>query len=251
MWDRPDILNRLADLLVTAAALAAIYGAVHLVVRLPVFPLHEVRVTTVLTHLRSEDIETMIRREIKGNFFTLDLAATRAAFEKMPWVREAGVRRRWPARLDVTLVEHVPLARWGNLALVNTHGEVFGAQYEGDLPIFVGPAESAKEIAIQYEYFRRSLAAIDKTPVQVRLSPRRAWEVRLDGGPTLELGRERVEARLERFVAAYGRTLGRLGRRIDYVDLRYTNGFAVRIPELRFEKTEPKRHRSAQGRDRT
>ena len=245
MWDRPDTLNRFADLLVTVAALAALYGAAHFVVRLPVFPLHEVRVTSALTHLTSEDIETMIKREIKGNFFTLDLAATRAAFEKLPWVRKAGVRRHWPARLDVTLEEHVPLARWGNLALVNTHGEVFEARYDWDLPVFVGSAESAKEIAIQYEYFRRSLAAIGKTPVQVQLSARRAWEVRLDGGPTLELGREQVEARLARFVAAYSRSLGRLGRRIDYVDLRYSNGFAVRIPELRFEKAEPKRRRSA------
>jgi len=245
MWDRPDILNRFADLLVTVAALAAFYGVAHFLVRLPVFLLHEVRVTSALTHLTTEDIATMTQREIKGNFFTLDLAATRAAFEKLPWVRKAGVRRHWPARLEVTLEEHVPLARWGNLALVNTHGEVFEARYDGDLPVFVGPAESAKEIAIQYEYFRRSLAAIGKIPVRVQLSARRAWEVRLDGGPTLELGREQVEARIARFVAAYSRSLGRLERRIDYVDLRYSNGFAVRIRELRFEKTEPKRRRSA------
>lgn len=245
MWDRPDVLNRLADMLVAGAVLLAIYGAVHVVVRLPLFPLREVRVASALTHVTSEDIETVIKREIKGNFFTLDLAATRAAFEKLPWVRKGGVRRHWPARLDVTLEEHAPLARWGKRALVNTHGEVFEAVYAGALPVFVGPTESAKEIAIQYEYFRRSLAAIGKTPVQVRLSPRRAWEVRLDSGPTLELGRERVEARLAQFVAAYSRTLGRLERRIDYVDLRYANGFAVRIPELRFEKAEPKRRPSA------
>ena len=245
MWDRPDLLNCLADLLVTVAVLLAIYGAVQVVVRLPLFALREVRVASALTHVTSEDVETMIKREIKGSFFTLDLAAARAAFEKLPWVRKVGVRRHWPARLDVTLEEHAPLARWGNRALVNTHGEVFQAAYAGALPVFVGPNESAKEIAIRYESFRRSLAAIGKTPVQVQLSPRRAWEVRLDSGPTLELGREQVEARLARFVAAYSRTLGRLERRIDYVDLRYADGFAVRVPELRLEKTAPKRRRGA------
>jgi cell division protein FtsQ len=240
MWDRPDALNRCADLLVTAVALLAIYGALHFVVHLPIFPLREVRLASALTYVKSEDIETMMKRQVRGNFFTLDLAATRAAFEKLPWIRKVEVRRRWPASLEVTLEEHAPLARWGTAALVNTHGEVFEAAYHGNLPVFVGPTESAKEIAIQYEYFRRSLAAIGKTPVQVLLSPRRAWEVRLDGGATLELGREQVEARLARFVAAYSRTLGRLARRIDYVDLRYANGFAVRIPEFRFEKAEPK-----------
>jgi cell division protein FtsQ len=69
--------------------------------------------------------------------------------------------------------------------------------------------------------------------VQVSVSSRRAWQIRLDGGTVLELGREQVEARLARFVAAYERTVGRLGRRIEYVDLRYPGGFAVRIPELK------------------
>lgn len=245
MWDKPDALNRLADLLFTLVVLLGVFGALIVLVRLPLFPLREVRVASAPAQVTSKEIETLVKRELKGNFFTLDLTATRAAFEKLPWVRNVRVRRHWPDRLDVMLEEHVPLARWGSLALVNTHGEVFEAAYGGSLPLFVGPAESAKEIAIQYEYFRHGLAAIGKTPVQVQVSPRRAWQIRLDGGPTLELGRERVEARLSRFVAAYSRTLGQLERRIDYVDLRYANGFAVQIPELRFEKAEPKKRRGA------
>lgn len=240
MWDRPDILNRLADSLIAVAALLVLFGALHFVLRLPVFPLREVRVTNAVALVSREQVEALIRREIRGNFFTLDLAATRLAFAKLAWVRNVSMRRRWPDRLEVTLEEHVPLARWGNLALVNNHGEVFNAAYDGDLPLFVGPPEAAKEIVMQYEFFRRTLAAIGKAPAQVQVTPRRAWRVRLEGGPTLELGREQVEARLVRFVAAYGRTLGRLDRRIDFVDLRYANGFAVRIPELRFEKTAPK-----------
>jgi cell division protein FtsQ len=146
-------------------------------------------------------------------------------------------------RLDVVLEEHVPIARWGATALVNTHGEVFRAAYDGELPVFVGPEGAAREIAIQYRYFQRSLAAMGETPVQVQVSARRAWQVKLQSGLTLELGRENIEARFARFVALHARTIGRLERRIDYVDLRYANGFAVRVPELRNEKAEPKRGR--------
>ncbi len=250
MWDRPDLLNRLADLLLTLAGLLAVSGALYLVVHLPVFALREIHVTGRLARVQYEHVQTLVARELKGNFLTLDLAATRAAFEKLQWARQVSLRRHWPGRLEVAVEEHVPLARWGSLGLVNTHGEVFVAAYEGELPMFVGPAESAKEITIQYEYFRRSLAAIGKVPVQVQLSPRRAWQVRLDAGPTLELGREQVEARLSRFVAAYGRTVGQLERRIDHVDLRYANGFAVRIPELRLVGPEPRGRRGGQGRER-
>ncbi len=213
--------------------------------RLPVFPLREVRITQELAHVTPDQVETIVAHEFSGNFFTLDLARARAGFEKLPWVRNVNVRRQWPDRLDVTLEEHVPLGRWGSAALVNTYGELFAAAYDGDLPLFVGPPGSAKEIAIQYGYFQRSLGALGVAPVQVQVSARRAWQVRLASGLTLELGRENVEARLDRFVAVYARTVGQLQRRITYVDLRYPNGFAVGIPELAREPAPAPKRRPA------
>lgn len=245
MWDKPELMNAAANLLFGTAALLAFYAALALVIQLPVFPLREVRVSGELAHVTRDEVEELVRRELRGNFFTLDLGAARGAFERLSWVRKVNVRRRWPDRLEVVLEEHVPLARWSDRALVNTRGEVFEATYGGKLPRFVGPAGAAKEMAIQYEYFRTSLAAIGLTPVAVQISQRRAWRIQLATGLTLELGREQVEARLTRFVAAYGRTLARLERRIDYVDLRYANGFAVRIPDLGFEKPESKRRHAA------
>jgi cell division protein FtsQ len=232
-----------ANALTAAAFLLAAYATVHYVMRLPAFPLREVRITTELAHVTPGEVETIVAGELQGNFFTLDLERARAGFEKLPWVRKVNVRRQWPDRLEVALEEHVPLGRWGGAALVNTFGEPFAATYDGQLPLFVGPPGSAKEIAIQYGYFQKSLAAIGLTPVQVQVSARRAWQVRLASGVTLELGREYVEARLDRFIAVYARTVGRLQRRINYVDLRYANGFAVGIPELGQEQPDTARHR--------
>jgi len=237
MWDRPELLNALSGVLHALAAVLFFYAAAAAVVQLPIFPLREVRLTAAPAHVTAEQMEAVVRHELRGNFFTVDLAAARASFERLPWVRRVQLRRHWPDRLDVDLEEHVPLARWGDRALVNVQGEIFEGAYDGKLPVFNGPAGSAKEIAIQYEYFRRSLAAIGQAPAQLRISPRRAWQVRLESGLTLELGREQIEARLARFIGAYERTAVKLGRRLDYVDLRYPNGFAVRIPELRLENT--------------
>jgi len=232
MWDKPAVLNRLSDLLVVAALLGLLYGGAAWVVQLPVFPITEVRVITPLTHVTREQVETIVRREVRGNFFTLQLASTRVAFEKLPWVRRAEVRRQWPGLIEVVLTEHVPLARWGKSALVNVHGEVFEAAFDGSLPIFNGPDGTAKEIAIQYEHFRRSLAAIGKMPDEINVSPRRAWQIRLDDGMTVDFGRENVEERLRRFVSTYPRTIARMTRPVDRVDLRYANGFAARVPGL-------------------
>jgi cell division protein FtsQ len=246
MWDRPDLLNAVANLLYVVAAALAAYAGTLAVANLPAFPLREVRIIEHPDRVTPAEVEAVVR-DLRGNFFTLDLAAARNAFERLPWVRRAAVRRHWPGRLEVAFEEHVPLARWGERALVNTHGEVFEGVHGGALPLFTGPAGTAKEIAIQYEYFRRALAEIGLAPGELHVSPRRAWQVKVQNGPTLELGREQIEARLARFVGAYGRTVARLERRIDYVDLRYSNGFAVRVPELAREKAPP---RTGAGRKR-
>jgi cell division protein FtsQ len=236
MWGRADVLNRLAAGLFVAAAALAAYGAVWLVVRLPLFALREVHVIGDAQHITREQVEAIVGNEFHGTFFTLDLPRVRRGFEKLPWVREVNLRRRWPARLDVKVTEHVPLARWGNKALVNTHGEVFHAAYDGTLPVFIGPAGTSKEVAIQYEFFRRNLARLGASPVLVQMTPRRAWQVKLDAGTILELGRDDIEARLGRYIDVHARTIATLKRRIDYVDLRYANGFAVRIPEVKGEQ---------------
>lgn len=244
MWDRTALMNAAASALYGVGVLLALYLAWALAARLPAFALREVRIDSGLKHVTRSQIEEVVRRELKGNLLTVDLAATRAAFEQLPWVRSVSVRRAWPSALGIAFEEHVPLARWGNAALVNTQGEVFRAAFDGELPVFIGPEGAAREIAIQYRYFLRSLEAIGEKPVQVRVTPRRAWQLRLQSGLIVELGREQVEARLARFVAAHERTIGRFGRPIDRVDLRYSSGFAVRISEPLREKA-PKRGRRA------
>lgn len=241
MWNRPVLLNGVANALFAVAALLALIGAWKLAAHQPLFELREVTVGGTHAHITRGEIEDVVRRELKGNFLTLDLAAVSTAFQQLPWVRRVSVRRQWPGRIDIALEEHVPLARWGAGALVNTEGDVFRATYKGDLPQFVGPEGAAREMTIQYRYFRKSLEAIGQAPVRLEVSPRRAWKVRLSSGVTLVLGREQVEARLARFVAMHDRAIAPLGPRVEYVDLRYANGFAVRLPELRRGKAAPRR----------
>jgi cell division protein FtsQ len=215
------------------------YAVLFLVVHLPLFPLREVKVNGELKHVTREQVQFIVTRALKGNFFTLDLNKTRRTFEKLPWVRNVNVRRRWPDKLEVTMEEHEVLARWNNTALVNTQGELFQAASDQQLPIFSGPADGVQEVASQYEFFRQQLAKTGRRPVTVNLSPRRAWQIKLDDGLVVELGREHVEQRMEKFVKVYDRTLGRLAqlqKAVDYVDLRYPNGFAVRMGDTAVHK---------------
>lgn len=232
-WDRPALLNAAANTLYGIATVLGLYALFFLVIHLPVFPVKEVRVLGTLSNVTREQVETTVRGQLTGNFFTIDLAAARRSFERLPWVRRAEVRRVWPDRLHVVLDEHVALARWGDSALVNTHGELFSAASDERLPLFAGPAGSADEITQRYTAFRGALARVRLAPAELTLSQRRAWEVRLSSGLVLKLGRERVDERLATFLSVYERTVAPVSARLDYVDLRYPNGFAVRLSEAR------------------
>lgn len=237
MWDSPRLLNAAAALAAGLAAAAFVFMALQLLLRSPLFALREVTVLGRLEHTVRADLERALRAAISGNFFAADLGAVRAGLEALPWVRRVNVRRVWPDRLEVLLEEHVALARWGDAGLVNTHGERFDARTTAPLPLLAGPAGTEAEVTRRYRRFAELLAPLGEAPARVTLSERHAWQLRLEGGLHLELGRdladEPVERRLARFVAAYPYTLARLQRRHDYVDLRYANGFALRVPELR------------------
>jgi cell division protein FtsQ len=239
MWDNHQALDLISNVLVVTAALTLGYFISQWVVQLPVFPFKQVNVSSrdggggnggngVLKHVTREQIEAVVRHEVRGNFFTVDLDRLRNGLTKLPWVRTAAVRRVWPQSLEVTLEEHVVLARWGSSALLNVHGELFRAASDEELPLFEGPDDSPLEMLRQYVVFSGLLGPLQQNIQEMNLSPRRAWRLHLEAGTVVELGREQMEARLERFVRVHDRTSGQLNPQPHHVDLRYPNGFAVR-----------------------
>jgi cell division protein FtsQ len=194
----------------------------------PGIAVKEVVIKGELQRIKREVPDALVGQVMKGNFFTVDIRDVQNEFEKLPWVRSASIRRIWPDRLEVTLEEHVPLAHWGSGALLNDRGEIFKAEYEGDLPRFVGPAGSEKEMTAAYLQYQSQLQKIGRRVVEIALSARRAWSVKLDSGMVLALGRSDAQQRLERFVAV-DKLIPELKDRRGYLDLRYPSGFAVKL----------------------
>ena len=236
MWDDARRMHALAAALVALAALLLSAGGLAWLVRQPAFAIREVVIHGPLERVNAGHLEAVVRNELAGTFFTMNLEQGRAAFGGVPWVRKVALRRQWPRRLEVTIEEHQPVARWNDTGLVNAEGEAFSADYDGELPQFVGAEGRSAEITARYREWGGALQPLGLVVGELRLSPRGAWHLVAagTGAPlAIEMGREEPGARLARFIAAYGRTVGVLGRagtRIEYVDLRYRNGFAARIP---------------------
>lgn len=245
MWHDVKMLNAAAGTLLGLFVLALLGGGLWWLAQRPMFTLKEIRIEGMETELRRVNASTVRSTalpRIKGNFFTANLGAVRAAFEAVPWVRKAAVRREWPNRLVVTLEEHVPLGTWGQEGrLLSEQGEIFvanlaEAEEDGDLPEFAGPAGSEKEVMMRYRELQAWFAPVNLAPGAVHLSGRYAWAVKLDNGMTVELGREQtsttLKERVERLVAVYPQLVARLQDRIENVDMRYPNGMALKAGGL-------------------
>jgi cell division protein FtsQ len=230
MWDNVPLLRSITNALFGLSLVLVLYGTVRYVLRLPVFPLRAVELTAAPQRASVELMEKVLREQISGNFFTVDLEQTRQAFEKLPWVRKVSVRRKFPWSLQVEVEEQVALATWNGKELVNTHGEVFVGKVEQVLPVFIGQPDTSAQVAQMYGELNAALQPLHQQITKISLSPRYAWQVTLDKGMVLELGREEMQARLTRFVKVYPYSLASLARPASRVDLRYRNGFAAYLP---------------------
>ncbi|WP_254050998.1 cell division protein FtsQ/DivIB [Zoogloea sp. LCSB751] len=237
LWDRPQLLNLISDVLMVFGAAGLGYAAVAAISRLPVYPLREVVVMTPLAQVTTAQLEYAARSSLRGNFFTVDLDDVRGAFEKLPWVRRADVRRHWPGGIEVRLEEHVASAYWrvgetGDMRLVNRYGEVFSAASNARMPVFSGPEGSSGVLLAKFDEFTHKLGPIGKQLVGVSLSAREAWQLKMDDGLTIELGHDQskapIDERLARFVKHYPRAKAQLNMNVAVVDLRYPSGFALR-----------------------
>jgi cell division protein FtsQ len=233
VWNDVRVLNLFTGLCLAVAAALLAYGLLWQVVQSDAFAVRHIDVTGDVSHLTRQQVQAVVYGHLRGTFFQVNLPSARDAFAKLPWVRHVQVRRRWPDRIEFAVEEHRPLARWGSTALVNEYGEVFEGAANGALPRFQGPEGTAQEVVQRYLDLGRTLESIGRRIAEIRLNARRAWQLRLDDGTVIELGRDDIDQRLAMFVEAYERTVAQMEGGLAQVDLRYANGFAVRAKKTK------------------
>jgi len=234
------LMNATTIALAAIAAILVAAMAVMWLARQPFFAIRSISVDGDVTRNSVSTIRANAAPRLAGNFITMDLRSVRRAFESVPWVRLAVVRRVWPNRLRVQLEEHRPVAIWGSESggerLVNSFGEVFEANVgdvEDDaLPTLAGPEGSSAHVLAMLGRVEAGLAPLGARVEALALSGRGSWQATLDTGAVVELGRgsdDDVLARAGRFVATVGQVTSRYHRPLEYADLRHSDGYAVRL----------------------
>ena len=247
-WHRPVLLNMVSDVLMLFASIGLGWALVTWFLSRPLFPVREVIVQAPPTQVTEAQLEYVARTAIRGNFFTIDLDNVRVSFEKLPWVRHAEVRRRWPDAIELHIEEHQAVAYWtvsesGDVRLVNRNGEVFVAASNAAMPHLDGPQGSSGRLLEHHAEYSRLLQPLGLQLTRLAMSARDAWQLTLDNGLVIMLGREQdkvpLRERLTRFIRAWPQVRQQIKTQVAIVDLRYPNGFALTPLETAEKSTMP------------
>ena len=193
------------------------------------WPMRQLVVTGEFRQVSDARVRTVVLPLVQNGFFAVDLAEVRATLSKLPWVHRVEVRKRWPDRLEVSLVEYRPLARWGSNRMLSENGDLFPAPkgLGANLPLFEGPDSRASELMAFHSLARPMFMGSGLRVAIVRLSARGSWNLTLSDGCEIEVGRGDPQLRLARFARLMPRVDSADPREIKRADLRYTNGFAL------------------------
>ena len=236
------LMQWMASLMFAMAIVLCMASGIGWLLRHPAFSIQGITVRGNVTHSNSVTLRANVVPQLTGNFFTLNLLQARQAFEQIPWIRSALVRREFPNRLSVTLDEFQPAAQWGTegegkfLSLEGAIFEVNADEVDAEtLPTLRGPESQAKIVLDMYKFLKPMFEKMDMNLEKLELSQRGSWFAQLESGATLEWGhgsQQEVSERLQLFFKTLTQVASRYGRTATSLlsaDLRYESGYALRL----------------------
>jgi cell division protein FtsQ len=219
--------RRLAPPLLTLFVIAGLVGGITFALDRPV---RHIEVVGPFQRVSAFEVEQVVRANLKGGFVTADLRALQQSIEVLAWVDHARVQRHWPDAIAVQIAEQSAAARWGTSGLVNSRGDLFikdARHVPPELPQLEGPDGSEHQVAELFMVLQPRLVDIGLSISGLRLDPRGSWELALSNGVMIRFGRRQLQERLERFIKAGAPMVAGRANDIAFLDMRYSNGFAV------------------------
>ena len=193
-------------------------------------PIRSIEVNGPFQRVTALQIEEAISDDLRYGFLSADLSDIQDKVVALPWIDHASVSRRWPSKIVISVTEQIPAACWGERGLLNTRGELFvtnATHVPAELPRLSGPKEQAAEVARSYLAIRDRLIPLGLDVRELEVDGRGAWNLTLQNGINIRLGRRDVEDRTSLFLEVVANIVSSKEAEIDFVDMRYSNGFAI------------------------
>jgi len=202
-------------------------------------PVRHVSVSGDFVNLSPFSLEQRVGDVVRGGFFNVNVETIQRTLLDEPWVRQVSVKRIWPDRITVTIREQTAVAKWGEDGLLNPDAEIFypeQATFPDGLPLLSGP-QNTNHLVMESFLDIQTILPEGLLLEELTLSERRSWELKLQNGPVIRLGKTGIINRIERFIDFFPVHDLSTTEKIRYIDMRYTNGFAIRWnPDIKPDK---------------
>ncbi|WP_434779700.1 cell division protein FtsQ/DivIB [Neisseria sp. Ec49-e6-T10] len=229
IWNDPRASTRLRKWLYLLIAVCLLVSLGKFVLQASLFPVKQIQINGKLKHISQDQLQFVAQNKVIGDTLTLDLNQVKNSFEELSWIKEAEAKRHWPDTLEITIVEKKAIARWKEGGLVDSDGNWFEANTDEELPIFDGPKGSESQMKLMYEELTKTLQPEQLKVKALYLTDRNAWQVRLDNDILLKLGTDDALKRVDMLKTVWRKYLEAQASDIEYIDLRYSNGFALKM----------------------
>jgi len=229
-----DLIGGLMAVLVTTVIIA---GSLW-VMKPATLPIKQVHIEGEFLRLDTKRMQELVSDKVRGGFFNIDVTAIRNTLMALPWVKEVSVHRIWPDGLRLVVNEQTAVVRWNETGLLNDQGHYFAPEkksFPHGLPVLGGPEDSQELLLERFKLLKQFYGL---SVVRLRLNERRAWQFELDSGLSVVMGRKDFENRIDRFVHMVINNLGEKLFQAKEIDMRYTNGFAVRWKQNAIENID-------------
>jgi cell division protein FtsQ len=223
----------LSVLCLLVVLVGVLWGGEQLFRKLDV-PISVIAIKGEFSHVNQEEIQRLVEPLINGGILSLNLAEIRSQLELQPWVETVTVSRQWPGGLVISVVEEVPIARWGEQGFLNSRGEMLMIADNsklGHLPLLQGEEHTERSIMKAYREIAQLLQPVNLKINGLKRDSRGAWWLHLSNGLELVVGRDHVMEKMRRFLLVWMSELKEKVGQIERVDIRYDNGIAVRWNE--------------------
>lgn len=193
-------------------------------------PIRYVRIEGAFQYTSKDKLKEVLTPEMKRGFYHADMDTIHRQISDLPLVEKVDVKRVWPDAVHIKIIEHKPIVRWGDKAVLNKQGDVLIpediASFK-NLPLITGPEGQAKKLL---EIMKGVYIVLKDKSMQLaefHVNDRRAWRIKLASGLEMQLGRKAPLENMQRFL----KTMDLIGPEqvamMTNVDTRYPNGYAV------------------------
>lgn len=182
--------------------------------------------------IREDEVRAALGITPGDYLFEADMRAAQLRVQSLSWVDDAMVRRLWPNRYVVHIIERQPVALWqkkGQISVVDDEGRIIeaaAAREFYDLPLIVGQSAAAQSQRI-YDALALAPSLAPQVEAIIHVGERR-WNLALKGdAPLIMLPEQEMAkalARLERLHQSHGI----LDLNLEFIDLRVPQRLVVR-----------------------